>query len=203
MKRTYRIQVEFEAVFDRKIGARGWAKRIRELCAKAAPAGWSVTRTAVHSRAVPKPAAPVPPDPQEAVRDATLARLQTIATDASRLVRSAPNPDVRRWPNRRCGPQFNERMNSGAHAHISTGTTWFEGRKIGCRRGLICIKDSELDRVARGEVDPVWLMLHEVAHLRFRTGHDHRGRRYQESLERLERDYALNVEAALGEEVGG
>jgi len=193
MKRTYRIEVEFEATFERKISSRSWAKRIRELCAKVAPEAWAVTRTNVRSRAVPKPAAPTPPNPQEAVREATIATLQEIATAASRFVPTAPNPDVRRWPNRRCGPQFNERMPEAAHSHITTGTLWFQGKRIGNRRGLICVKDAELDRIAAGTVDPAWLMLHEVAHLRFRTGHAHDGRRFRESFDRLERDYYLNV----------
>jgi hypothetical protein len=192
MKRTYRIDITFEAEFERKIGSRSWAKKIQEAAAKIAPPGWSVTGARVRSRAIPKPAAPAPADPQETVREQTLALLQDIATRAARYVNAAPNPRVRVWPNRQCGPQFNERHGHGAHAHIASGTLWFGGKKIRKTRGLICVTKAELDRVAAGWENPEWLMIHEVAHLRYRTGHDHTGRRYQESFERLERDYLLN-----------
>jgi hypothetical protein len=56
----------------------------------------------------------------------------------------------------------------------------------------ICIHDKYLDRILRGEEKPLHTILHEVAHLRMRSGHDHAGHRFQESLERLERDYLLN-----------
>jgi len=209
MKRTYRIEVEFEATFERKVGARAWAKRIRELCEKAAPAGWSVTRTNVHSRAVPKPAAPPPVDPQETIREQALSTLQDIATKAARFVPSAPTPRVKQWPSRFCGPSVGDRSfgHAQAHAHIQPGKFWawtnvhnadgttsrrdFHG--LGRTRGIICVPARTLDGVASGSIDPVHLMLHEVAHLRFRTGHDHDGHRYMESLERLERDYYLNV----------
>jgi hypothetical protein len=195
MKRTYRIEVEFEATFDRKISSRSWARRIQEQCAKIAPEGWSVTRTRVRSRAVPKPAAMPPPDSQDAVREEVLAQLQGIATDASRFIQAAPNPRVKQWPNRWCGPKLGNGFSSrtSAHAHITPGNFWFRNKKLGKLRGIICIPRKTLDRVATGTENPVDLMIHEVAHLRFRTGHDHRGRRYEEAIERLERDYYLNV----------
>jgi hypothetical protein len=194
MKRTYRITVEFTAAFERKISSRAWARHIQAKCVEVAPEGWTVTGATVRSHAIPKPAAPPLPNPQETLRNTALAALQEVATRASRYIPSAPNPRVRRWPNRVCGSKFGDRMGGAgtAHAHITPGMFYVKGKRLGRLRGTICVTDKALDHIIMGTKDPVALILHEVSHLRFRTGHAHDGRRFQESFERLERDYLLN-----------
>lgn len=168
MKRVYRVTVVAERTFERK--ATEQAKAMKALLKKTVEDEilWTVHRASVTNIAVPsKPPAPRPSERKLAV-DAQLETLRGIILDMAAILLNVKRPRLHLFPNKWC-----EERPSGAHAHTR-----------GWHKGLVCITAAEVMRTASGRTDAIWLMAHEITHLRYPSG-SHNRRVFREGVDYL------------------
>lgn len=194
MKRRYVVSVAVVAEFDRK--ATNTAKEAKaHLLAAANALGqpWAIRSAAITSTAKPaKPPAPAPSPRQQQV-DMQLEVLRGILNDLATVMGNVKTPRLHIYPNRWCMhyPTY------GAHSHSK-----------GRLKGLICVTPKEvLDTITptmdkarsfrideqhnlhpQPRTDPVWLMAHELNHIRM-PGGSHNRKAFRDKAKDLEDKY--------------
>lgn len=177
MKRRYIVSVAVVAEFERKATGTAKEAKARMIAAAESMGGpWTVGKTSIVSTAKPATPPPSAPSPRQQQVEAQLIKLRGIVDDLATILGNVKTPRLHLYPNRWC----NVYPTNGAHAHSK-----------GRRKGLICINMKEVIRTSRfrsggvpdpngmhsrGVTDPVWLMAHELTHVRLPAGSHNRQR---------------------------
>ncbi len=168
MPRIYRIRIDIETEFDRRIDT----EKARKLVLKRLeiPKPWSIESVRISSRMKPKP---TPPKPGPSARDILTERYLTRCRKILEQVREVNKPAVPRATVRlvhRGGCGMNLNSHSSAHIHPGKQKIWrgIRIRKlIRLPKNLICLTnlDNYIARATMTDRDIAHTMAHELAHV--------------------------------------